>query len=273
MARNKTNVRQQQFGFPDEDLKTSLHDEIVLWLKGNSWGTAKRLLGWTEEWDAHLVEAKRDLFRKAVEQQKAELKREISELDDFVKQHRPDHAFYGLQHRENSTGLPAIRNYLSVVESLDGPGVLPSRELEVKSFLEVPITRERFKATDIIGYADIVFSIRESILLEPSFPVSRKTATSDLERFQKERFKWGVCLSENHQVALDAKSTIPSLGQLIRDLKTYRVYCPWPFYVVSPEARFAEAIADEGFGFIQYPEGVFLQPRKSAAVQKSHNPG
>ena len=74
------------------------------------------------------------------------------------------------------------------------------------------------------------------------------------------KLSWFSYLADPRKVALDAKSTIPSLGQLIRDLNTYRTWRSWPFVVVSPEARFANAIADEGFGFIQYPDGAFLQP-------------
>jgi len=59
--------------------------------------------------------------------------------------------------------------------------------------------------------------------------------------------------------AFDAKTTIPSPGALIRQFKGYRAYSPkLPFYVVSPDSRFAKDISDEGFGSIQYPEAITI---------------
>lgn len=122
--------------------------------------------------------------------------------------------------------------------------------------MEVPITRERYKTKDIVGYAHIVFSITTSGLHASTPPADNAgrplVGTGKLD--------WFTFPTDPRTIALDAKSTIPSLGQLIRDLNTYREWRNWPFVVVSPDARFADAIADEGFGFIEYPDGEFLQP-------------
>jgi len=60
MSKRKVDVRQQIFGFPDEDLKTSLHDEIVLWLKRSAEGICRQLVGWIETWNPDLIESNRD---------------------------------------------------------------------------------------------------------------------------------------------------------------------------------------------------------------------
>jgi hypothetical protein len=72
--------------------------------------------------------------------------------------------------------------------------------------------------------------------------------------------RWWIYWNEPFKIALDAKTTIPSFGQTLRELNTYREFRDWPFIVVSPEARFADAFVDEGFGFIQYPKGKFMPP-------------
>ena len=90
MSKAKISVRQQQFGFPDEDLKTSLHDEIVLWLKKNSETLSKRILEWNGDWDNSLVEKKRASLTTSVEKCKAELRAEIGELAN----ERPENAYY-----------------------------------------------------------------------------------------------------------------------------------------------------------------------------------
>ena len=59
MSKRKIDVRQQVFGFPDEDLKTSLHDEIVLWLKRNAEEICRQLIRWPGTWDPQLIESNR----------------------------------------------------------------------------------------------------------------------------------------------------------------------------------------------------------------------
>src|SRR6266403_3684458 len=59
MSTRRTDMRQQVFGFPDEKLKTSLHDEIVLWLKRNREEICRQLIGWTGTWDPQLIESSR----------------------------------------------------------------------------------------------------------------------------------------------------------------------------------------------------------------------
>jgi hypothetical protein len=63
---------------------------------------------------------------------------------------------------------------------------------------------------------------------------------------------------EKKEVAFEVKTTIPSLGELLRQLKLYEQHFSGKIFVVAPEARFAEKIREQGFGFIQCPQS--LQP-------------
>lgn len=54
---------------------------------------------------------------------------------------------------------------------------------------------------------------------------------------------------------IEAKSTIPSLGELVRQLNLYQQYVglyPGQFIIVSPDVRYAAKLRDLGFGFIEY---------------------
>jgi hypothetical protein len=58
----------------------------------------------------------------------------------------------------------------------------------------------------------------------------------------------------------EVKTTIPSLGELLRQLSMYRQYLRKhrdefdpQIVVVCPDARFADKIREQGFGFIQTP--------------------
>lgn len=248
------NVRQQQFGFPDEDLKTSLHDEIVFWLKENASEISKKLIGWTESWDAKFIEAEQTRCAQEVEQRKKKLEIDLSRENPWRHSRDCDPSYQ----QDKATRLNSMRDHLAILKSWTGLGEPPPRQIDVSSACEVPIKRERYKTTDIIGYADIVFSIRINHLKATSFHADQ-FGNPMLESNQP---GWWSYSDNPFKVALDAKTTIPSFGQIVRDLNTYRAFRDWPFIVASPEARFAEALADEGFGFIQYPDGVFLRPKE-----------
>jgi hypothetical protein len=248
------NVEQRQFGFTDQDLKTSLHDEIVLWLKQNSREVSNKILDWRESWDAKCIESTRSEIAAVVETRKENLRKEIAKLTDPLR--NPLRL-----RRWDDPDKDRLQCAVASLESWTGLGDPPLAQLEVISELEVPITRERFRAMDIVGYADIVFSI-----LVPSLSIPGQFEKPTLEMDQTSGLRWSGRAWTERKVAFDAKTTIPYLGQLIRKLNRYRAYCAWPFYVVSPEARFAQEIADEGFGFIEYPKGVFLRPRKDFGV-------
>src|SRR4051812_34603199 len=78
MARKRITVGQQKFGFADGDLKTPLHDEIVLWLKKNALELSKRLIGWRDSWNPERVEKMRRRCVEAVEQRRKELQTDLN---------------------------------------------------------------------------------------------------------------------------------------------------------------------------------------------------
>lgn len=90
-------------------------------------------------------------------------------------------------------------------------------------------------------------------------------------------------VSEIKHLAFEVKSTISSLGELIRQIRRYEAALPWckcpyqygqqihhdtygdhfvpRFYVVSPDTRRIEAITNQGIGFIEYPTFIVSDPR------------
>ena len=251
-------VRQQQFGFPDEDLRTSLHDQIVFWLKKSAHEISKKLIGWTDNWDEKFLEVERTRLDQDVENRKKRLQIDLSQENPWGYDDRNP-----LNHQDKAARLNSMRDHLALLKSWTGLGEPPPRQIEVSSKGEVPIKRERYKTFDIIGYADIVFSICISRLNATSFPTNQ----FGNPMLGTDTLGWRCYLADPFIVAFDAKTTIPSFGQILRDLNTYREFRDWPFVVVSPETAFAKELADEGFGFIQYPDGVFLQPRKFCKSQ------
>lgn len=250
MARERINVRQQQFGFPDEDLKTTLHDEIVLWLKSEKLELAKTITDWSGVWNAKWVEKQTVLLAKRIEERTSILKDVIAGLERAP------------QYRNDEKRLVLFRAELVSLESWTGPGDPGFPEIRVEAEMEVPIKRERYKSVDIVGYADLVLSVQRTRLTVCDFPQSEYGNFEPAEEFLEKCITWQKHWIEPRKIAFDAKSSIPSLGELIRQLRTYKEFCSWPFFIVSPDARFADQISDEGFGFIPYPEGKVVFPKR-----------
>lgn len=54
------------------------------------------------------------------------------------------------------------------------------------------------------------------------------------------------------QVHFEIKTTIPSLGELIRQIRMYQQYTRAQFVVISPDDHFADALESQGIHFYKY---------------------
>lgn len=62
-------------------------------------------------------------------------------------------------------------------------------------------------------------------------------------------------------VMFEVKTSIPSLGELLRQLAMYREYYKESdVIVVCPDNRFEKALKSQGVGFIQYPSSITTTP-------------
>lgn len=248
MTRRKVNVQQEVFGFADEDLKTSLHDEIVLWLKHNAALIGKRLVAWEPQWKPDVLE---ELLAKALvhDEQRLEQLRGRTTLHMFE--------------RDLPQEVAAKRSELQFLQQWNGLGEPPEPEFSVDSQMERPIQRERYQTVDIVGYADVVFWVKATRITAGYAPTSQH-GEIQLGIDPKTYATWHVTWRDLGSFAFDAKSEIRSLGELIRQFRTYRVFSKFPFYAVSPDARFAQDISDGGFGFVQYPDGHITFPKEKS---------
>lgn len=256
MARKKLAVGQQQFGFPDEDIKASLHDEIVIWLKNNAETVCKRLVGWQDNWEKGVLDRMKSQLLEGIDKRKNLLVKDIQAGEIWGSGADTGMHLYQI---DRAKRLQEMKAHLQYLQSFKGLGDPPPPAINVsKPRWERPIIRERYKTTDIVGYIDLKCSVQTSRLAISGIPSDH----SGRPTLEQSGIKWWTYFDEAKDVAFDAKTTIPSLGELFRALNTYRVFENCSYVVVSPEARFTKEISDEGFGFIQYPEGEFFSPVK-----------
>lgn len=93
----------------------------------------------------------------------------------------------------------------------------------------------------IVGYADLLIETESPIVI----PV---TKSGNLE---------GFCIEWNQHreapnILVEAKTVIPSLGELLRQINLYRTAFNGRCVVVSPDDTFADILAEQNVTFIKY---------------------
>lgn len=244
MARKKIDVSQTNFGFPDEKLHPS-HDEMVLWIKKNAKTIAQDVLAWDETWEPSIVERlKNDLHDQYSKENNPPKNPTATATKDTLAAFDALIANAPVETEEIANHQHSDHSISEILDDIVNP---PDRILEVKTEIERPILKYHISKPTIVGYIDIVISAR----------------TTQLSIFKKDGVpQWRTQWTNAQTFSLDAKTEIRSLGELLRQFKSYQVY--WPgmqFYIVSPDTRFAEDIIDEGFGFIEYPNIKITNPK------------
>lgn len=304
MARKKIDLGPKLFGFPDEELHTSLHDEIVLWLKKKKHEIAAKLVKWDAAWAPDFVEKLKAKANAAVDTRKRELETVINngveqlrklnaervgiseqlalqrktvvpvETNSTTDEVPPEQAqlLWRIKLNEDqlkqsedacmrlSKKLDLQKEEMASLLSWSGLGDPPPPEIEVETQSEYAIQRMRYQTKHIEGYLDVVLFVRATKLAISCWPYDLDGPLAQMVK-RGPYVSWHVEWKKLGDFAFDAKASIPSFGTLIRQFRTYEVFSKFPFYAVSPDARFASEISDEGFGFVTYPEGAIIFPK------------
>ena len=98
----------------------------------------------------------------------------------------------------------------------------------------------------IVGYADL--HIRTSVPLITSVQGNKtRLGFNVLEEFE-------VNWSEERYpgILVEAKSVLPTIGELMRQIQLYRTAFGGPIVVISPDTKYAEILREQEVAFIQY---------------------
>jgi hypothetical protein len=121
------------------------------------------------------------------------------------------------------------KNYIS--------GELPIKPaMEIKKIWEYPV---QAKNGFMIGFID---------MLVEAYPPCLTTNGN----------KWEVDWHTKRFV-FEVKSILPTLGELIRQIRMYEEFVGKAFYVVAPDDKYAKMLNQQGIGFIKYPEGTISE--------------
>ena len=195
MTPPKTQTLQQRFGFDDKDLKTPVHDEIMLWLDTNLLNVLKTI-----------------------------------GLIDIIKRR---------QQKAIENGIKSAKNDEIKKSTPIAPHEYDLSSFKIKKIWEAPIQDKTY----VIGFVDFKAIIK--------FPITCVVEHLSGNYYGADRYEWG---SHEDEIIFnfEVKSTIPSLGELFRQIQLYKAYDNNSFVIVSPDDRFREQIESQGLTFLKY---------------------
>ena len=125
----------------------------------------------------------------------------------------------------------------------NGLGNPPARKIKIgRKIWESPIVTSKGFA---VGFADMEVPVELPKQLSSSYPevYGREVDEADLP-------KWWVEM-RRESVIFEAKTSIRSVGELIRQIRLYQEYKKGHYIVVSHEDKFADVLREQGIQFVK----------------------
>lgn len=272
MTAPKAKTLQQRFGFRDSDLKTPKHDEMMLWLhenmvdfldQNNLWtmqeyDTKQRKLAIVQDIERELADARQGLEqceKKAAnyEAKAIELNREL--YSNWAKNERE-------RAQEWQDNVDLLESAVSI-RFADTPS-LPNPKDLLRIKWESFITSGRNKYP--IGFIDMVVIFPAG----RSYDFDNFSGMISLNNLPPPLLKWcitpvyinhlgGYCGDLGYadtRINIEIKTKIPSLGELIRQIRMYQKHVCGRWIVVCPDDRFKEPLASQGIALIKHTGDV-----------------
>ena len=215
---------QAKFGFADTDLKTPLHDKIMVWLDEN--------------------------IETAIAQMSKSPRQRVY-CPEYIEKRVSDTV---AQLRNKQPGQ--VRRIKELAEM--APAHFSAWEVEGIKW-EQPIMSGKYT----VGFFDLVATLKTKPCLELSGHTNYRAGYRDLIDELYGDAGFDTVYNETTRVAFEIKTTIPSLGELIRQIQFYRSYEPelsdnywahkWVYAVVSPDARWQKQLESQDIHFVRYP--------------------
>lgn len=268
-TRNKTLI--QHLGFNDPDLKSPVHDAMVLWIADHirDYCVAKDFDPWR-----HLPE-KLAAIRATLEKRYTSREQRVARTLDEVNDTEPHKVYqYGVKpdvRRETEQEIEkrlqrakadlqsatAAAMDLERLIKNDPPRPAKAPEPKVITQFEMPITTER---EYIVGFVDVIACVTYPCLEVKNLDWNDDVMVTDLRQKPDPALAF-FFESKTYVYYFEAKPAISSLGELLRQIRTYQTYVPptdWNrevhFVVVSPDTRFRSAIEGQGIEFWECPK-------------------
>lgn len=256
MTKKIPNTLQQRLGFMDPDLVRPDHDQIMLWLDRQVVGMLPQWVGIQQKLDPQQLDRFRQEAEKAKTRCVEELKRDIevatahqqrnSNVDSAILAHHINET----RKRENElTQKLDILTSLAITPAETCPAPRVDRPV-----WEYPVQDSAYKGKAyVVGFADMMVRYWTPTLelnlgdLAPNMFMTWKHNAVSTELYAPTYVHW-----KEYKAFFEVKTEIPSLGELLRQINLYKTYLSGEWFVVSPDVRFRDTLAEQGVGFIEY---------------------
>ncbi len=237
MAEPRARTLQERMGFRDDELKTPKHDEIMLWLDANIQIVMDELHGPIGDWDVKEVSFIQKEYLERASGMANKFKQQGEWASEEVKKNSASYA----ASRIKSCTEGQLR--WSSWAGLGTPD--RARRLQVlRKTWERPVTTGRDN-NYVVGFIDLQVVTIHGVRLNVA-------ADLDYEGVFKADPEWRET-TDTETWNLEVKSSIPSLGELIRQISFYRQYVEAAHWVVvCPDTRFREPLMSQGILLVQY---------------------
>ena len=229
MAAPRATTIQQRFGFKDADLKTPKHDEMMLWLDSNVKDIAARIVGFEKTWNESKVQELASQAHVAVDQERTRAKiaaeMALSALEDHRSQVQANDGAWYVQKRDRAIDW---LNHV-IAWQLGNPPEKP--DIRGQREWEWAVVDQKYGGSKyVVGFVDMRITLEvPDLTMSVLSPPRTGNQDGHLPR-------WG-CLHYRKVLLFEIKTTIPSLGELIRQIRMYQTYEDGAFYVIAPDDR------------------------------------
>jgi len=254
----KAQTLQQKMGFFDEDLKKPKHDEIMIWINENITKILSTIV--TESYTDEILQAfKSECIERITkyEQYFNEIIKSCNQnIEDLINPNRtgrrlnPEEAKKDKKDKENRIKeLEGKIDRLRKFEVFKPDFKIPEITRVVKTW-ELPITTGHNMT---VGFIDFVATF--------NYPVLKLKGIKTY--YNESKAKYEFCdIEDNFRVDFEPeertyffeiKTSIDSIGELIRQINHYKTYKKGRYFVVCPDDRSKEILKQQNIDFIKCP--------------------
>lgn len=278
----------------DKDLTTPKHDEMMLWLDENmeQFLLLSNLITYNPRWMniadlthrcQSVMQKSLDYFARCTEGGKERSKTELERISQQSSKRTAAQQRWEKEARQDLEKMAQrdkayieLQNWVKSFSLGPPPTKPPFCECIREIKWEFPITTEK---RYIIGFMDMVIVLRYSSLYinglskwEPGIN-SREfrhlesavncNGELNLDRLVTPKWDWGWFQDQSRPCLLniEIKTKIPSLGELLRQIRMYQMHQGGHYVVICPDDRFKEPLASQGITLIKYDPSAYTAAR------------
>lgn len=241
----------ERFGFKDPDLSQSDHDNIIHWIDDNAEAVAISVL------KDGIIDCKigDDWGEDRIKELRAHAAEYVATRLEYLKERIESIEKSKIQiHDKWYAGLKDEFERLDRWDGLGDPPLFVPLYVTNKIW-ESPVVSDTGRSKYTVGFVDL-----EILVYLPSLSTTTPNRNEEIEGGVP---AWNTGSYDYYKICFEAKTKLPTLGELLRQINMYKEYKRGIYVVVCHDDSYSEKLKEQGVGFIKYP----IPPSKKEAGQ------